>query len=456
MNGLRGPVHLVGVGGMHLSAIAQLLHERGERVSGSDLEPSPFTERLEALGVTVYDAHDAANLGEARCVVATAAARADNPELVEARRRGLPVLGRPEAVAALMAGRRVIAVAGSHGKTTTTSLIAFILHEAGRAPMYLIGGESRDLGGNASWGGDDGPCVVEADEYQRAFHAYDPDVAVITNVDADHLDLYGTREAYEEAFAVFARRTRAGGRLLVCADDPGAARVAATVGRSAPVETYGLGEGGDWRAADVALGEDGAFFTVTRAGEPLGGLAIATPGRHAVRNALAAAAVCLGEGASFGTVRDAAARFRGAKRRFECTGEAGGVLVIDDYAHHPAEARATIETARARFPGRRLIAIHQPHTYSRIAYLWEDWLTCWEGLDALIVQETYAARETPRAGRSARDLAAAIARPRAVYAPDAEAAAERAAALARPGDVALTIGAGDVDRTGPLLLERLR
>ena len=452
----REPVHIVGVGGMHMSAIARLLHERGARVSGSDLEPSAFTERLAALGVTVFAGHDAANLGEARSVIATAAARADNPELVEARRRGLPVLGRPEAVAALMAGRRVIAVAGSHGKTTTTSLIAFILSEAGRAPMYLIGGESRDLGGNASWGGDDGPCVVEADEYQRAFHAYDPDVAVITNVDADHLDLYGTREAYAEAFAVFARRTRAGGRLLVCADDPGAAGVAAAAGEMIGAETYGLGEASDWRAEDLALGEDGATFTVTRAGEALGALAIATPARHAVRNALAAAAACLGEGVSFESVRDAAARFRGAKRRFECVGEAGGVLVVDDYAHHPSEVRATIATARARFPGRRLIAIHQPHTYSRIAYLWEGWLDCWEGLDALIVQETYAARETPREGRSARDLAAAIASPRAVHAPDAEAAAEGAAALARPGDVALTIGAGDVDRTARLLLERLR
>lgn len=452
----REPVHVVGVGGMHMSAIALLLHERGARVSGSDLEPSSFTERLAARGVTVFAGHDAANLGEARCVIATAAARADNPELVEARRRGLPVLGRPEAVAALMAGRRVIAVAGSHGKTTTTSLIAFILREAGRAPMYLIGGESRDLGGNASWGGDDGPCVVEADEYQRAFHAYDPDVAVITNVDADHLDLYGTREAYAEAFAVFARRTRAGGRLLVCADDPGAAGVAMAAGEAIGAETYGLGETCRWRAAGLALGADGATFTVTRAGEALGEVAIATPARHAVRNALAAAAACLGEGVPFEAVRDAAARFRGAKRRFECVGEAGGVLVVDDYAHHPSEVRATIAAARARFPGRRLVAIHQPHTYSRIAYLWDGWLGCWEGLDALVVQETYAARETPRAGRSARDLAAAIAVPRAVHAPDAEAAAARMAALARPGDVALTIGAGDVDRTARLLLERLR
>ena len=213
MTELRGPVHIVGIGGMHMSAIALLLHERGERVQGSDLEVSTLTRNLEAMGVTIFPEHAAENLGEARCIVATAAVGEDNPEIAEARRRGLPVLGRPEVVAGLMEGKRVIAVAGSHGKTTTTSLIAFILSEAGRQPMYVIGGESRDLGGNASWGGGD-VCVVEADEYQRAFHAYEPDVAVITNVDADHLDLYGTPEAYEEAFLTFAQRTRPSGRVL--------------------------------------------------------------------------------------------------------------------------------------------------------------------------------------------------------------------------------------------------
>ena len=349
MNELRGPVHVVGIGGMHMSAIAQLLRERGETVRGSDLEASALTRNLEALGVTVFPEHAAANLGDARCVVATAAVGDDNPEVAEARRRGLPVLGRPEVVAALMAGKRVIAVAGSHGKTTTTSLIAFILQQAGRRPMYLIGGESRDLGGNASWGGGD-VCVVEADEYQRAFHAYEPDVAVITNVDADHLDLYGTAEAYEEAFLTFARRVRAGGRLVAGGGNAGSARVAAATtneGDGLAAETYGLGEGCTWRATNVALGADGATFTLNRAGEPLGELSIALPGEYAVENTLAAAAVCLGEGAPFATVRAAAACFQGAKRRFEHVGEAGGVTVIDEYAHHPSEVRAVLGAARA-------------------------------------------------------------------------------------------------------------
>ena len=454
MTEIRGPVHIVGIGGMHMSAIALLLHERGERVQGSDLEASDLTRNLEAMGVTVFPEHAAENLGAAQCVVATAAVGGDNPEVAEARRRGLPVLGRPEVIAGLMEGKRVIAVAGSHGKTTTSSLIAFILSRAGRQPMYLIGGESRDLGGNASWGGGD-ICVVEADEYQRAFHAYDPDVGVITNVDADHLDLYGTPEAYEEAFLTFARRLREGGRLLAGGGNDGSRRVAEAVAGDLMVETYGLGDDCTWQATDVALNETGATFTVKRRGEALGELTIALPGEYAVENTLAAAAVCLGEGTPFAAIRDAAACFKGAKRRFDRVGEAGGVVVIDEYAHHPSEVRAVLGAARTRFPGRRLIGIHQPHTYSRIAYLWEAWLDCWEGLDELVILETYAARETPLEGRSAADLARNIARPTASYAPDFAAAVAQAAALAQPGDVVMTIGAGSVTEVGPMLLEAL-
>ena len=320
--------------------------------------------------------------------------------------------------------------------------------------MYLIGGESRDLGGNASWGGGD-ICVVEADEYQRAFHAYDPDVAVITNVDADHLDVYGTPEAYEEAFLTFARRLREGGRLLAGGGNAGSGRVAEAVAEETTVETYGLDANCTWQATDIALSETGATFTVKRRGEALGELTIALPGEYAVENTLAAAAVCLGEGTPFAAIRDAAACFQGAKRRFERVGEAGGVLVIDEYAHHPSEVGAVLGAARTRFPKRRLIGIHQPHTYSRIAYLWEAWLECWGGLDELVILETYAARETPLEGRSAADLARNIERPAASYAPDFAAAVEQAAALSRPGDVVMTIGAGSVTEVGPLLLEAL-
>ncbi|MXY87305.1 MAG: UDP-N-acetylmuramate--L-alanine ligase, partial [Dehalococcoidia bacterium] len=220
-------------------------------------------------------------------------------------------------------------------------------------------------------------------------------------------------------------------------------------------ETYGLTDTCDWQASNLTLADTGASFTVTHGGEPLGELTIALPGEYAVENTLAAAAACLGEGASFATVREAAACFQGAKRRFEHLGEAGGVLVIDEYAHHPSEVRAVLAAARTRFPGRRLIGIHQPHTYSRIAYLWEAWLECWDGLDELVILETYAARETPTEGRGAEDLAREIARPSASYAAGFEEAVEQAAALAQPGDVVMTIGAGSVTEVGPMLLEAL-
>ena len=456
MTPMTGPVHLVGVGGMHMSAIALLLRARGVEVSGSDLRPSNLTEKVAAAGATVVYGHAAANVPASTVlVVTTAAAQDDNPELAEARRRGLPILLRAEMVARLMEGKRVVAVAGAHGKTTTSSLIAHILVQAGRQPMYLLGGESPDLGGHAAWGEGD-ICVVEADEYKRAFHEYTPEVAVITNVEPDHLDYYGTPEAYQEAFLEFGRRVRQGGLLLACADDPGARYVSDVLG-DLPIrhETYGAEGVRFWLADDVRMSAAGADYTLLRGGARLGAVHASIPGIHFVRNSLAAAAVALHFDVPFETVRDAIASFRGARRRFEQVGEAGGVLVMDDYAHHPTEVRATIAAARAAFPGQRLIAVYQPHTYSRIAYLWDDWLTCWEGLDALIVLETYAAREAPLPGRSAADLAAAVVAPAASYAKDFDDAAHQAAAMARPGDVVFTVGAGDVVEVGPRLLEAL-
>jgi UDP-N-acetylmuramate--alanine ligase len=456
MSQLPHSVHLVGIGGMHMSAIGQLLLERGVRVSGSDLRPSTFTRELEARGARVFEGHDAANVGDVELVVTTAAASDDNLEIVEARRRGIPVILRAEMVGRLIADKQVVAVAGAHGKTTTSSLIAFILREAGRDPMYLLGGESIDLGGHAAWGEGD-LCVVEADEYKRAFHEYAPEIAVVTNVEPDHLDYYGTAAAYQQAFVEFARKVKPGGLLLACWDDAGARTVSEMV-EDAGIreETYGIDGTRFWQATDIESGVDGVRFTLRRAGTPLGELHVRVPGDHFVRNATAAAAVCLGLGVEFGTIRDAVRRFHGARRRFETVGEAGGVLVMDDYAHHPTEVRATIAAARARFAGRRIIGVYQPHTYSRISYLWDEWTRCWTGLDELVVLETYAAREQPLPGHGAQDLADAIAEPRAHYAADFDDAARQAVALAHPGDVIFTIGAGDVTEVGPKIVELLR
>lgn len=453
----HGPVHLVGIGGIHMSAIALLLLQRGIPVSGSDLRPSHLTEDLARRGARIAYGHAADNIpADTRLVVITAAVRPGNPELEEAQRRGLPVILRAEMVARLLEGKRLIAVAGSHGKTTTSSLIAFILQRAGREPMFLLGGESPDLGGHAAWGAGD-IAVVEADEYRRAFLEYRPSIAVITTVEPDHLDDFGTPEAYTDAFVQFGRRVTPGGLLLACADDPGARRVSDILGDD-PLrhETYGTEGVRYWRARDIELSPSGGRFTLERGGRPIGSLTVQVPGLHFVRNALAAAAVALHLEVPLQAVTEAIAAFRGARRRFEHVAEAAGVTVMDDYAHHPTEVRATIATARAAFPGRRIIGIYQPHTYSRIAYLWDEWLTCFRGLDELIVVETYAARESPEAGRSAADLAAAIAEPRATYVPGFAEAVAAVRTILRPGDVVFTIGAGDVDAVGPLLLEALR
>ncbi len=452
MSDLIGPIHLVGIGGVHMSAIAILLRERGIEVTGSDLRASGLTRKAEAAGARVFIGHDAANVGGARLVVTTAAAQDDNPEIVEAKRRDIPVILRAEMVARLMDGKRVIAVAGAHGKTTTSSFIAYILREAGRQPMYLLGGESIDLGGHAAWGEGD-LCVVEADEYKRAFHEYQPAIAVITNVEADHLDYYGTEAAYHEAFEHFAGLVRE--RLLLCADDEGS-RALAGLERQSVTELYGTASDAGWQARNVHRDENGAAFELWHEGERMGEIAILAPGEHFVRNATAAAAVCIGEGVAFEHVRAALGKVRGAHRRFERVGERRGVIVMDDYAHHPTEARNTIAAARAAFPGQKLIVVYQPHTYSRIAYLWDEWRSCWDGVDDLIVLETYAAREKPEAGRSAHDLATAIARPATQYAATFEEAVRLAVHLSEPGAVIFTMGAGDVVEAGPMILEALR
>ncbi len=456
MTEIQGPVHLVGAGGIHMSAIGQLLMARGVAVTGSDARPSDLTAHLEELGATIFEGHAAENLGEAAMLVHTAAVGDDNPEVAEAKRRGIEVILRAEMDARLMEGKKIIAIAGSAGKTTTSSLVAHILQSAGMEPMYLLGGESLDLGGHAAWGEGEW-CVVEADEYKNAFHEYAPDIALITNVTPDHLDYFGTEDAYYETFVTFAKQIKPGGTLIICGDDAGAERVRGLLtGTNFNVESYGLNPRDHWLAGTPQEIGERVAFEVVRQGSSLGNLEIHRPGRHMILNGIAAAAVCVHAGVDFGKIRSAAKSFQGARRRFELKGEAGGVIVMDDYAHHPAKVRALIESARVRFGGRRLIGVYQPHTYTRTAYLWDDWLTCFEGLDALIVVETYAAREDPTTGRSASDLARTLNHPPASYAATFEQAAKMAVELANPGDVIFTIGAGDVTEVGPMILELLR
>ncbi|MPZ49933.1 MAG: UDP-N-acetylmuramate--L-alanine ligase [Dehalococcoidia bacterium] len=449
-------VHLVGIGGMHMSAIGRILLSWGHQVSGSDLRRSPLTDTLAALGATVaIGPHDAANVGDAGLVVTTSAAISDNPELDEARRRGIPVVKRADMVARLMEGKTGICVAGCHGKSTTSGLIAFILKDAGRDPTYLIGAEVSGLGTNAA-PGSGAEVVVEADEYDRAFLSYHPHIALVLNVEADHLDYYKTWDAYRDAFRQFASQVEPGGTLVLCTDNAEALALREYAAPGVEIVTYGLDSQSDWDA--WSLESEGPFqtFTAVYKGQLYGRFALSLPGRHNVQNALGAIAVCHALGLKPDAIADAIERYAGVRRRFERIGEAAGVIVMDDYSHHPTEIAALAKSARQRFPDRRVVVLFQPHTYARTRYLLDGFRTCFQGFDRLFLLETYAAREPLAGGMTAQQLSTEITSPIPTYIDTPEAAADAIAGEVRAGDVFFTAGAGDVDAVGPLLLERLR
>jgi UDP-N-acetylmuramate--alanine ligase len=462
-------VHLIGVGGIHMSGIAQILRHRGHDVSGSDLTLTPLTSRLEQLGVTVHAGHHAANIDDAELVVYTSAAHGDNPELEEAHRRGIHTIKRAEMVARLMEDKRVIAVAGTHGKTTTSSLIAHMLTSAGLSPTYMLGGESIDLGGNAA-PGDGEYFVVEADEYDRAFLNYRPQIAIVTNIEPDHLDIYGTFEELQSAFTQFLSQVDDNGLIIACADSPAVqaslprrqASFQDSVGDDAKIPpvgvvSYGIHQPADWAAVDISRkGVDRSSFMVIFQKHEWGVVETGLPGAHNVSNALAAVAAGDSIGLSKETITGAIATFRGAHRRFEHIGDAAEIRVMDSYAHHPTEVTADMAAARLRFPGRRLVCLFQPHTYTRTAYLLEGFRHCFHDCDVLMIARTYAAREEPSAGMTAEQLAREITDPPALYTGELDASARAVAETLEPGDVFFTVGAGDVHKVGPMVLELLR
>jgi UDP-N-acetylmuramate--alanine ligase len=455
-------VHLVGIGGIHMSAIADILLTWGHQVSGSDLRLSPLTKRLVKRGAVVREGHSAEYVDNAELVVTTSAATKDNPEIGEARRRGIPVIKRADMVARMMEGKRSIAIAGTHGKTTTTSLVSFMLVEAGLSPTFLVGGEVMNLGTNAG-AGEGQHIVVEADEFDAAFLSYEPDIAVVTNIEPDHLDFYGSFDELKATFARFLRNVPPEGRIIACADDPVAAELLGrgkTAGvplQTSQVEFYGLETPVDWVISHLGKLRGGEHeFLVGREGRPYGEFRIRIPGKHNVSNALAAIAVGHHAGVPLPVMQKAVRAFRGAGRRFQRVGDAAGVTVMDDYAHHPTEVRATIAAARQRFPRRRLIGLFQPHTYSRTLYLLDEFRTCFRGLNRLFILETYAAREAIAEGIDAAELARQVVKPKARYVSSFEEAADVISNVLRAGDVFFTIGAGDVDSVGPMVLRRLK
>jgi UDP-N-acetylmuramate--alanine ligase len=454
-----GRVHLVGIGGVGMAGIARILLERGLPVSGSDAADSPTVRALRALGAVVHVGHDAAHVAGADTLVVTSAARDTNPELVEARRRGLPVLHRSQALAALLRGRRAVAVAGTHGKTTTTSMLTVALRRAGADPSFAIGGELTEGGDSAHEGAGD-VFVAEADESDGSFLLYEPTVAVVTNVEPDHLDHYGTAEAVTAAFEEFAERVVPGGLLVACADDPGSARLAAAVraGRGdVAVRTYGAGEGADVHVSDLDASGPGARFALGVGNGPRVRLTLRVPGAHNAMNAAAAWAAGTWLGYDPELLAQGLAGYGGARRRFESKGVAAGVRVLDDYAHHPSEVAAVLRAVRGVSGDGRVLALFQPHLYSRTRIFAEEFGRALGLADDVVVLDVYGAREDPEPGVSGELVTRAVPLPpeRVAFLPDREAAVRLLAERAAPGDVVLTLGAGDVTRLGPRLLELL-
>ena len=444
------PVHFMGIAGAGMSALALLVRHLGVAITGCDNDPSGAAD-LAALGVQVWRGHDPGHLAGARAIVVTAAVAGDHPELERARAQGIPVVRRADALGAAVAGGTLVGVAGTHGKTTTTAMITEALAAAGRNPTGLAGGRVAVWGGNARVGSTD-LYVVEADEYDQAFLALTPTVAVVNNVEADHLECYGSIEALEAAFVEFAGRAR---RVIVGADDAGAVRVGQRVGRA--VWRVGFASDADVRITDVALESTGSRATVRLPGGRSVALGLRVPGRHNLKNAAAAIAVAAELGADLDRAAAALAEFVGVARRFERVGDAAGVTVMDDYAHHPTEVAATLAAARQAFPERRVVAVFQPHLYSRTAMHGGALGRALAAADLVVVAPIYGAREQPLPGVTA-DLVArgAIgAGARTVAVRDRAGLAARVAEVTRPGDVVFTLGAGDVTLVGPELLDRL-
>jgi UDP-N-acetylmuramate--alanine ligase len=449
-------VHFVGIGGIGMCGIAELLHEQGYRVSGSDLREGPTVARLRALGVPVSIGHQAEHVGDANVVVYSSAVRPANPELEEAERRKIPVIPRAEMLAELMRLRDGIAVAGSHGKTTTTSLVAHVLGAAGLDPTAVIGGRVIHPSERSTVRlGSGSLLVAEADESDGSFLQLAPIIAVVTNIDPEHLEHYGSLEALHEAFVRFANRVPFWGLSVLCLDHPGVQAILPQARRR--TVTYGLSPQADLVGVEPVLDAGGMRFAVRRRGELLGSVRVPLAGAHNVRNALAALAVALELEVSFAQAASGLESFPGIERRFETKGTAAGVRVVDDYGHHPAEVRATLAAARELHPG-RVVVVFQPHRYSRTQLLLDDFATAFHLADVLWVTEIYGAGEEKIPGVDGRALFEAIRAhgQRDVHlAPDLEAIPAALAPELRPGDLVITLGAGSISALGPRLLRAL-
>jgi UDP-N-acetylmuramate--alanine ligase len=452
-----GRVHFVGIGGAGLSGIARIMLARGIEVSGSDAKESRALDSLRALGARCHLGHDAAHVRDVDTVVVSTAVREDNPEVVEALRQGLRLLPRSAALESVMQDRRVVAVAGTHGKTTTTSLLTVALQHCGADPSFAIGGELNESGANAHHGSGE-LFVAEADESDGAFLVYSPHAALVTNVEADHLDNYGTEEAYHAAFTEFLHRITPEGFLVACVDDAGAANLV-TQARALGISTVGVGESAaaDLRAEGLTFAGSTSRFGVVDRGRRLGEVTLQIPGRHYVLDALAALAAGLRLGFGFADLKRGLEAFSGTRRRMELKGEVAGVRVYDSYAHHPNEITGDLQAARSLAGEGRVVVAFQPHLVSRTRIFGAQMGQALGAADDVVVMDVYVAREDPEPGVNGAMVAAHVPLPadRVVFEPSWSATPERLVERARAGDVVLTLGAGDVTLVGPEVLELL-
>ena len=445
-------IHFVGIGGIGMSGIAEVLLNLGYRISGSDAKKSAITDRLETLGAKVFEGHNAANVNDAQVVVTSTAVRPDNPEVVEATRKQVPVIPRAEMLAELMRLKYGIAIAGSHGKTTTTSMVATVLDRAGVDPTIVVGGRVNTLGSNARLGRGDF-MVVEADESDKSFLKLSPTIAVVTNIDLEHLDFYSGIEEIRDHFVQFVNKVPFYGSVIICLDDANIQMIIPQITRR--VITYGMRAHAEIAASDVQIEREnfGSSFTVRRRGEELGRIKLNVPGEHNVCNALAAVAVALDLEVDFAKIAEGLEAFTGAGRRFEIKGQVPadgkGILVVDDYGHHPTEIRATL--AAAKTSGRRLVVLFQPHRYSRTAALRDEFARSFYDAEVVLLADIYAASEDPIPGVTAQALAEDIEKfghRNVRYVGSVENGAQVLLDVAQPGDLVLTLGAGNVWRAG--------
>ena len=447
-------IHFVGIGGIGMSGIAEILVNQGFEVSGSDMARSENTDYLAALGCKIMIGHSRENVGNSEVVVYSSAVRCDeNPETLEAASRNIPVLRRAEMLAEVTRLNYCLAVSGTHGKTTTTSIIGLALIKAGLDPTVIVGGRLRGLGGTNARLGKGDWTVVEADEYDRSFLQLLPTIAIINNVDAEHLDIYRDFDDLKETFGVFANKVPFYGFVAVCLDDLGVKEVLSSIKKK--VISFGLSRHADVRAEDIAYSERSSEFTVIRYGENLGRVRVNIPGEHNIKNTLGAITVAMELGVDFPKMAEAILEFTGVYRRFEIKGEAGGILVVDDYAHHPTEIRATLQAARRGWEKRRIVCAFQPHTYTRTRDFYRDFGRSFDDADLLFITDVYPAREKPIEGINGKliaDAALHYGHKSVSYIPNVDDLLVALKDVLCDGDMLITMGAGNIYKVADLLL----